>query len=140
MGPSSDGTGQRTRRGSLVRVPSVWPQPPGLLPVAGLRREALFERAQHIGEDGGHTLGGPGHRLPQAVADALLCLRPRTDARPRPRCPVATASSACSVGVASCWRVRSPAARPTPTTATTSGKTSCAASRPPPPTSCGWPI
>ena len=81
MGPSSDGTGQRTRRGSLVRVPSVWPQPPGLLPVAGLRGEALLERAQHIGEGGGHTLGGPGHRLPQAVADALLGLR----SRPKPR-------------------------------------------------------
>lgn len=89
MGPSSDGTGQRTRRGSLVRVPSVWPQPPGLLPVAGLRHEALLERAQHIGEGGGHTLGGPGHRLPQAVADALFGLRSRTYARPRPLLPPA---------------------------------------------------
>lgn len=53
--------------------------------------------------------------------------------------PAATASSACSAVVVSCWRVRSPAARPTPTTATTSGRTSCAASRPPPRTSCGWP-
>ena len=89
MGPSSDGTGQRTRCGSLVRVPSVWPQPPGLLPVAGLRGEALFERAQHIGEGGCHTLGGSGHRLPQAVADALLGLRSRTHARPRPLLPPA---------------------------------------------------
>ena len=133
MGPSSDGTGRRTRRGSLVRVPSVWPQPPGLLPVADLRREALFERAQHIGKGGRHTLGGPGHRLPQVVADTLLCLRPRTDARPRPLLPPAPPAwpRAGASEAPPHDRLQPPA--------TTSGRTWFAASRPPPRTSCGWP-
>lgn len=37
MGPNSDGTGGAAWRERLVRLPPVWPQPPGLLPVEGRR-------------------------------------------------------------------------------------------------------